>query len=136
MGAPFAGVEDYEARYGAATDPARVAALLDDASAYLRAAYAADAGAEYEPGASPSFDEGARAVCCAMVARAASVPTGFEGTSQYTQTAGSYSASLTFANPTCDLYLTKSDRLRLGLGGTTIWSVRPMTSADRGDGAC
>lgn len=108
-------VEDYEARYAAPADPPRCAALLADASAMLDAEYLARYGHEWAEGESPTFDRNACAVACAVVARALNVPDGFQGATQYTQTAGSYSQSMTMANPTADLYLTKTDRLRLGL---------------------
>ena len=130
--APFATVEDYAARHGQPQDAARVAALLEDATACLLAAYAADAGEPWEVGASPLFDAGAKGVCCSMAARALSSPAGFEGASQYTQTAGPYTASVTYANPTADVYMTKSDLKRLGLAGGRVWAVRPMTDEDRG----
>ena len=112
----FATVADYAARHGAPPDESRCAALLDDASALLMSEYLARYGSEWEEGEHPAFDRGACAVACAVVSRALSVPDGFQGATQYTQTAGSYSASMTMANPTCDLYLTKADRTRLGIG--------------------
>ena len=69
MGA-FATVADYEARCGAAEDEARVAALLEDASAYLRGAYQRRMGVQYLAGSNPTFDENVKSVCVAMVARA------------------------------------------------------------------
>ena len=130
--AAFASVEDYAARYGQPADPARVAALLDDAAATLLAAYQHNNGEPWQEGASALFDAAAPGVCCSMVARALASPAGFEGASQYTQTAGPYTASVTYANPTADVYATKSDLKRLGLTGGRVWTMRPMTSADRG----
>lgn len=106
---------DYAARYGEPADRARCAVLLQDASDMLDAEYAARYGGEWEEGAHPAYDRSACAVTCAVVARALAVPEGFLGATQYTQTAGSYSASMTMANPSADLYLTKTDRARLGL---------------------
>lgn len=108
--------DDYAARYGEPADRDRCGVLLEDASAMLDAEYAARYGADWEEGAHPAFDRACRAVTCAVVARALNVPADFVGATQYTQTAGSYSASMTVANPTADLYLTKGDRARLGLG--------------------
>lgn len=122
----FATVSDYSARHGAPADESRCAALLDDASALLESEYLARYGSEWEEGAHPAFDRGACAVACAVVSRALDVPEGFLGATQYTQTAGSYSASMTMANPTADLYLTKSDRVRLGIvrrGGAAFAAV-------------
>lgn len=88
---PFATTEDYEAIYGSvgADEAARLDALLLAATGYLLS---------YLPGYVRGDDEvldlNARTVCCAMVHRALSVPGGLEGVSQYQQTAGSYSASV------------------------------------------
>ena len=111
----YATEADYAARYGEPAD-GRCAALLEDASALLDSEYLARYGTEWAEGEHPAFDRNACAVACAVVSRALSVPDGFQGATQYTQTAGSYSASMTMANPTADLYLTKSDRVRLGIG--------------------
>lgn len=72
-----------------------------------------------------------RAVACSIVSRAANVPLGLAGASQYSQTAGSYNASVTFANPTAELWLGKADLKRLGLAGCRIGSIDAMTGADR-----
>lgn len=130
MGAPsFAGPGDYERRYGEGGD--RVAAILADASAAMAAEYEAHWGEPWEPGARPSFDRAAEGVCCALARRALSAPAGFEGASQYSRTAGPYSASVTLANPTGDIYLGKSDLRRLGLTGSVRRSLRPMIGGGR-----
>lgn len=127
----FATVSDYEGRYGAADDQARVALLLEDATALLLSAYERHYGSEYEEGAHAAFDRNARAVCCAVVSRSLNVPTGMEGVSQLSQTAGSYSASATFSNPTGDMFVTKGDYKRLGIYGNTLRAIDAMTYADR-----
>lgn len=81
MGA-FATVADYEARCGAAEDEARVAALLEDASAYLRGAYRRRMGIRYLAGSNPTFDENVKSVCVAMVARAVNAPGAMAGITQ------------------------------------------------------
>ena len=80
----------------------------------------------YVEGAHQAFDRGYKAVACSVVSRAVSVPDCFAGATQYSQTAGSYNASVTFANPTADLWLGKSDLRRLGMAGTRIGSIAPM----------
>lgn len=127
----FATLESYGARYGTPADPERVEALLGDASSMLLTAYERRWGS-YIEGAHPEFDRSAEAVACSIVSRALNVPEGMAGATQYSQTAGSYSASVTFANPTADLWLGKSDLRRLGLAGTRVWSIRPMVGADHG----
>ena len=71
-------------------------------------------------------------MACAVVSRAMSAPLGLAGATQYSQTAGSYNASVTFANPTAELWLGRSDLKRLGLAGCRIGSIAAMTGADRG----
>ena len=108
-----------------------VAALLEDASAYLRGAYRRRMGVQYLAGSNPTFDENVKSVCVAMVARAVNAPGAMAGITQQSQTTGPYSASVTFANPTGDLYLGRSDLKRLGLAGCRVRSIQPMTAADR-----
>lgn len=123
---PFAGIGDYEARYGPPEDEARVSALLGDASDMLLAAYEERFGSPYEPGACRAFDRGAAAVCCAMAQRAVNVPRGMAGATQYSQGGGGYTASVSFGGALGDLYLGKSDLKRLGLAGSSIGSIRPV----------
>ncbi len=135
MGA-FATVSDYEARQGALSeaDRTRCEALLEDASAAMRSRFRAFHGAGYAEGVNPSFDDNAKAVCVAVVARSLSVPAALAGVTQYSQTTGPYSASATYSNPTGDVYLTRSDLKALGLSGTRIGSIAAMTRADREEG--
>lgn len=122
----FAEVDDYIKRYGADIDSARVEVLLEDASNFLKALYAQQWGADYEKGIHPTFDDNACAVVCAIVSRSLNVPAGMEGVSQASQGADVYSASFTFANPTGDFYISKSDKQRLGLGGCVIGTIAPL----------
>lgn len=118
-------LEEYAVRYGTPPDPERVSALLSDACDMLLTAYEGRWG-HYVEGAHAAFDRGYKAVACAVVSRAVNVPDCFAGATQYSQTAGSYNASVTFANPTADLWLGRSDLKRLGLAGTRIGSIAPM----------
>ena len=88
-------------------------------------------GGEYRQGEHGAFDRAACAVACSIVSRAVNVPLGLAGASQYSQTAGSYNASVTFANPTAELWVGKADLKRLGLAGCRIGSIDAMTGADR-----
>lgn len=132
MSEEFATLADYELRYGAVADGDgdKVAALLADACDMLLAAYESRWG-EYRQGEHGAFDRAACAVACSIVSRAANVPLGLAGASQYSQTAGSYNASVTFANPTAELWVGKADLKRLGLAGCRIGSIDAMTGADR-----
>ena len=128
--AAFATVDDYAERYGEPGNRTMVAARLADASGLLEAAWVEALGSEYSEGASAQFDRNAAGVCCAMVNRAMSAPAALGGASQYSQGAGSYTASVSFANPTGDLYLTRGDRMALGLSGCSPWSLAPRSSFD------
>ena len=132
MIAPFATLADYESRYGevAEADGGRVEALLSDASDMLLTAYESRWGA-YKAGDHAAFDRSARSVACAIVSRAVNTPLGLAGATQLSQSAGIYHSSVTFANPTAELWVGKSDLKRLGLAGTRIGSIDAMTGADR-----
>lgn len=127
----FATVDDYIKRYGTVEDTQRLECLLDDASDYLKALYYQEWGAEYTAGEHALFDAGALAVTCAIVSRTLNIPAGMEGVSQASQGADVYSASYTFANPTGDFYVTKSDKERLGIGNSCIGTICPLTDIDR-----
>ncbi len=129
----FATIADYEVRCGAVDDgdEAKVEALLEDASAFLEGQYRRRTGRRYEECDNSVFDANAKAVCVAMVSRAVAASGALAGVTQQSQTAGSYSASYTYANPTGDLYLSRSDLKRLGLAGTRIGSIDAMTAKDR-----
>lgn len=126
----FATYDDYAKRYGASNDKTKVETLLADASTAIQNAYETFWGSIYEKGDHPAFDRAVTAVCCAVANRSLSVPAGFEGASQYSQTAGSYNASITFSNPTGDLYLSKSDLKKLGLIGQRIRTIAPVIDKD------
>lgn len=132
MGA-FATVEDYEARQGALSeaDRTRCEALLEDASAAMRSRFRAFHGTECAEGVNPSFDDNAEAVCVSIVSRSLGVPAALAGVTQYSQTTGPYSASATYANPTGEVYIGKTDLRKLGLVGTRTRCVDAMTWADR-----
>lgn len=132
----FASVEDYTKRYGDVADSDRVEVILSDASDAMLNAYESSWGEAYQEGAHEQFDRSATAVCCAIAHRSLSVPAEFEGASQYSQTAGSYNASITFSNPTGDIYLSKTELKRLGLYGQRIGAVMPIMPEVSGDESC
>lgn len=118
--------DDYAARFGAPADEARLAVLLADASAILLSAYERRYGTAYEAGAHPAFDRSAPAVACLIVNRVLSAPAALMGATQYSQTAGSYNASVTYGSAMGEMYLSKSDLKRLGLSGSVIRELRPV----------
>lgn len=127
----FAAPADYEARYGEA-DPARLAALLEDASGILLAEFERHEGMPYMPGANAAFDRAAKAACCKLANQALGAPDGFAGATQYSQGAGGYTASVTYGSALGSMFLGKSDLKALGLSGSALRSLRPMRGGERG----
>lgn len=70
-----------------------------------------------------------QSIVCEMVKRAMLAPVDQAPMSQFSQTAGPYSESGTYANPTGDLYLTSSEKKRLGLGKQRMFFIRPTGGA-------
>ena len=68
----------------------------------------------------------AKVVCCNMVIRAMSASqSDAYGLSQSSMTAGPYTQSWSYANPSGDMYLTKLDKQMLGITRGYIGSIRP-----------
>lgn len=115
----YATVQDLEARFGALTDEQqeRASVLLDDAAVLIDSAATIDTEAR---------ESAARVVSCAMVNRALqAAESDAYGLSQATMTAGSYSQSMSFANPSGDLYFTSTEKALLGISGGYIGSIQP-----------
>lgn len=115
---PFATVEDLESRWRVLDDSEKKRAdvLLCDASAYLvslldNSNVVIDTENEIQM-ASLTM------VCCAMVKRMIGVDEEFFGVTQFSKTAGSFTASGTAANPHGDMYLTSSEKNLLGISAT------------------
>lgn len=122
-GTIFATLDDYMARYGTPDNPDRVEVALADASALMLSAYERRRG-DYIEGLYPRFDRAATAVCCAVVARALSTTPSMDGVSAIQQTAGSYSASLTYGTSgSTRARLWQSDLRDLGLAGSSVYSI-------------
>lgn len=117
----YAGVSDIESRWRVLTadEQERAEALLDDASAIIDA-LASDVDADK-----------AKIVVCDMVIRAmsASAADSF-GASSTSITAGPYSQSWSYANPSGDLYLTKLEKRLLGITASYIGSIQPKVGGD------
>lgn len=116
----FAEVTDIEARWRdlTADEEARAATLIDDASAMLSALVDVD----------PEDAEQAallETVCCNMVIRAMSATdSDLFGVSQSSMTAGPYSQSMSYANPSGDMYLTKMEKRVLGITSGYVRSIQ------------
>lgn len=122
---PFATASDLAARWRAlsAEEKARAEVLLDDGSALL-AERLARAGVEVDPSDEVQATN-LRSVCCAIVQRAMTVPEDMAGVSQFSQTAGPFTGSASYANPHADLYLTSTEQKRLGLKGMRAGMIAP-----------
>lgn len=121
----FATVADLEARWRPLTteEESRASVLLDDAAVYLSALVTVD----------PADEEQAavlKTVSCSMVQRVMSADVDTYGLSQTSMTAGSYTQSMTFANPSGDFYLTGFEKVMLGISGSRIGTIRPKVAFD------
>ncbi len=123
----FANIDDYEAKYGSIEDEDSLQEWLDDATAHLTALL----GATFDPD-----DVGQarllRSVCRDMVHRAfASIAPGY-GVTSYSQGANGFNESVSYANATGDLYLTRAERLLLGIGTQQVGWYEPYDQAELG----
>lgn len=73
-----------------------------------------------------------RAVCIDMVHRADASPTAGMGVSSYSQGANGFSENIGYANPMGDLYLTKQEMMRLGIGARQVGFYVPYDQAELG----
>lgn len=126
--AAFASVEDYEARYGTVSDAERVSVLLGDAGDYI----------EYElarKGKSVDKENELQAsalvrISCRLVHDMVGTGEVMPGVSQTSMTAGPFSGSWSFANPSGAFMLLRSERKTLGISGGRVGSVEPRVVTD------
>lgn len=119
----YATWEDYE-RHKSVTLTAdqrtEVTAKLDDAATILNAVVSVDVSDDRQM-------DLLEMVSCNMVERAMqSGETAPIGVSNMSYTMGPFMQSATMANPSGDMYLTSSEKRWLGVGGTSIRSIRPV----------
>ena len=120
---PYATTADIEARWRtmSADERNRAEVLIEDASAMLSKLVNVD----------ESDTEQASllcTVCCNMVIRAmAATAMDTFGVSQASITAGPYSQSYSFSNPSGDMYLTKFEKRLLGVSTSYIGSIPAKT---------
>ena len=108
--AAYALFNDYAARYAADyADEARITVLLEDASAIIDSMLSGGTAPEAL----------LTSTACAMVNRAMAAAD-MGGISQYSEGAAGMTASVTYANPHGDLYLTQVEKDALGIGGGCI----------------
>ena len=128
----FATVEQYLARYPDTTAPEQaIDALLEDATDAIEGELA-PRGIDWE-GAGEDFAAKLARVCCIVAHRAIPVGDGSPaalGATQTTQTAGSYSFSASYSNGYGEVYLSKSDRIKLGIADGTYVYAEPFGGED------
>ena len=109
----YADASDLEVRWRTLTtdEQERAEALLDDASAMLDAYVTVDETDEQQM-------KLLKIVACNMVERAMSTGGDMFGVTQQSMTAGPYAHTFNYANPTGDLYISKSEKRLLGISGT------------------
>lgn len=112
----YATVSDIEARWRDLTtaEETRAATLLDDAAAILDS-FVKITGDEAQA-------ENLKIVSCNMVIRAMSSDDQM-GLSQSSMTAGPYTQSWTYSNPSGDMYLTRMEKRLLGITSSYIGSI-------------
>lgn len=116
----FATVDDLEARWRPLTsaEQDRAEVLLDDAAVYLSTFVTVDDSDQAQA-------DVLKVVSCSMVQRVMSSDVDTFGVSQASMTAGSYTQSMTFANPSGDFYLTAMEKRLLGIASSKLGTIRP-----------
>lgn len=115
---PFASSDDLKARWSDLSDTKLADTLLSDASQLIR---------DTCPGWAHASKATLIAIACAMVKRAMIAGSDNAGLSSTQETAGPYSQTLTYSNPTGDLYLTRAEKQRLGQGRQRAFSISMET---------
>lgn len=125
----FAVVSDIEMRWRelSTDEKTRASTLIEDATAMLTALVKVDASDQQQA-------QLLNTVCCNMVIRAMA-QSGMDtfGVSQAAITAGPYTQSFSYSNPSGDMYLTKLEKKLLGVSVGYIGSIRPMMAGDHVD---
>lgn len=122
----YATLEDLQSRWRSlsADEQQRATTLLSDAAVKIALAckqsgVAIDAADELQ-------SEALKSINCEMVKRAMMSPIDMPPMSSFAQTAGSYSESQTYVNPTGDLYMTLGEKKMLGIGTQKMGSIPPL----------
>ena len=122
----YATLEDLQSRWRqlSADEQQRATTLLSDAAVKIALAckqsgVAIDAADELQ-------SEALKSINCEMVKRAMLSPIDMPPMSSFAQTAGSYSESQTYVNPTGDLYMTLGEKKMLGIGTQKMGSITPI----------
>ena len=122
----YATLEDLQSRWRllSADEQQRATTLLSDAAVKIALAckqsgVAIDAADELQ-------SEALKSINCEMVKRAMMSPIDMPPMSSFAKTAGSYSESQTYVNPTGDLYMTLGEKKMLGIGTQKMGSIPPL----------
>lgn len=116
--APFASSDDLKARWPDLSDTEVAETLLSDASQLIR---------DTCPGWAQASEATLKAIACAMVKRAIIAGSDNAGLSSTQETTGPFSQTWNFSNPTGDLYLTRTEKQRLGQGRQRAFSISMET---------
>ena len=131
----FADVADLEARWRTLSDSeqAQAEVKLGDASALL-SALLKKSGVTVDTSDEEQLKT-LKYVCCSMVIRAmSSGESDTFGLTNQTTTAGPYSQTFTFSNPSGDMYLTRLEKSLLGINTSGyIGTIRPMMAGEHDD---
>ena len=123
----FASIDDYERKYGVVEDSLALQEWLDDATNYLTKLLGESVDQECA-----SQSRTLMTVCRDMTHRAyASVAPGC-GVTSYSQGANGFTESVSFGNATGDFYLTKWEKLALGIGDQQVGWYDPYDQSDLG----
>lgn len=120
-------VDDLEKRWRALScDEVTVAQnLLDDAETMISLLLAKRGVDLADQMSDDIFARALVFVECNVVKRSMMAGSDTFGLTQHSMTAGSFNESMTFANPSGDIYLTKTEKKMLGLTGSMMWSIPP-----------
>lgn len=111
---PFASSADLKSRWPEMPDGTVADTLLADASQLIR---------DTCPRWAVVSEATLRAIACAMVKRAMISGLDNAGLSSSQETAGPFSQTWSYANPTGDLYLTRTEKQRLGQGRQRAFTI-------------
>lgn len=122
----YANLEDLQSRWRllSADEQQRATTLLSDAA--VKVALACKQSGVAIDAADSLQSEALKAINCEMVKRAMLSPIDMPPMSSFAQTAGSYSESQTYVNPTGDLYMTLGEKKMLGIGTQKMGSIPPL----------
>ena len=127
----YATYEDVEARWRplSTDEQERCSTLLDDAAAILDSIVKVDESDDAQA-------ELLKVVSCNMVIRAMSAAADTFGVTQSSMTAGPYTQSWSYSNPSGDMYLTKTEKHLLGISSGYIGSIEPRINGYYPCGCC